>query len=497
MARYPIKLLKDENRQPFFPFTILESVLVNGSEKNLADVLNEKVVHYSVLPEPTIDLLGQIVQYVGLSDAVYTNGYFYKCVSDGAVEPTYSWENVLVQFQPTRTSHLINDTDFINHNVNNLTYYTLGVETGSTIELAINSSTYVMTLTLKNKAGTVISTSTIDFPIESMVVNAVYDNTNKKIIITLQNGTTVDVPLGDLIAGLQNEITAQNKLNADLVDDTNTTNKFVTANDITNWNNKITQYNVMPTADNTYLDKIVQYTGVTNNSYINSYFYKCMSDGQTPATYYWKQTNVQETMQSGKFLTSGQQNNNNDFIITELKPGVYTFNESAGSGYERNLVYKWDPNAAPSAVQNTTQANVGSKLLLIVFKTLDDIPDTDAYIPMMYLISCANEDNATGQWIGRTLEVNKNTQVVRSSSVEQHTETYFLTKAAQLIQGVKTFDSIPKQGLTYQSGSYVLLPPTQNAEFTNKKYVDDAIANDIPTATSTQIQALFSTEGGE
>lgn len=238
MARYPIKLLKDENRQPFFPFTILESVLVNGSEKNLADVLDEKVAHCSVLPEPSEELLGQIVQYVGLSDATYTNGYFYKCVSDGAAEPTYSWENVLVQFQPTRTSHLINDTDFINHDVNNLTYYTLGVETGSTVELAINSSTYVMTLILKNKAGTVISTSTIDFPIESMVVNAVYDNTHKKIILTLQSGSTVDIPLGDLIAGLQNEITAQNKLSADLVDDTNTTNKFVTAALKAAWNAK-------------------------------------------------------------------------------------------------------------------------------------------------------------------------------------------------------------------------------------------------------------------
>jgi len=41
MALYPIRLLKDKNRHPFFPFNTLESVLVDGTNKNLADVLND------------------------------------------------------------------------------------------------------------------------------------------------------------------------------------------------------------------------------------------------------------------------------------------------------------------------------------------------------------------------------------------------------------------------------------------------------------------------
>ena len=40
MIRYPIKQLKDKNELPFFPFNTLESVLVDGTDKNLADVLN-------------------------------------------------------------------------------------------------------------------------------------------------------------------------------------------------------------------------------------------------------------------------------------------------------------------------------------------------------------------------------------------------------------------------------------------------------------------------
>lgn len=41
MALYPIRLLKDKNMVPFFPLNTLESVLVDGTEENLADVLND------------------------------------------------------------------------------------------------------------------------------------------------------------------------------------------------------------------------------------------------------------------------------------------------------------------------------------------------------------------------------------------------------------------------------------------------------------------------
>lgn len=120
-------------------------------------------------------------------------------------------------------------SDFITKDVNDLTYYTLATNTGSTIELTINNSTYVMTLNLKNASGTTISTQSIDLPLETMVVNGSYDSTNKKVILTLQNGNTVDFSVADLVSGLQSEITSNNKLSSDLVDDTNHTNKFVTS----------------------------------------------------------------------------------------------------------------------------------------------------------------------------------------------------------------------------------------------------------------------------
>lgn len=49
-------------------------------------------IQVDTLPTASIDELGNIYQYVGVSDANYTNGCFYACVSDGEATPTYSWE---------------------------------------------------------------------------------------------------------------------------------------------------------------------------------------------------------------------------------------------------------------------------------------------------------------------------------------------------------------------------------------------------------------------
>jgi hypothetical protein len=104
---------------------------------------------------------------------------------------------------------------------------------GKSFTLSIDSSTYVVTATLKDQDGNTLGTAqTIDLPLESVVVGGRYDDTTKKVILTLQNGNTIEFSVADLVAGLQSEITANNKLSADLVDDTNTTNKFATASQL-------------------------------------------------------------------------------------------------------------------------------------------------------------------------------------------------------------------------------------------------------------------------
>lgn len=474
MTRYPIKLLKDEYRQPFFPFNTLESVLINGTNRTLADVLEEKITCYSTMPTPNEDLLGKIVQYTGLSDASYTRGYFYRCVSDGALEPTYSWSNISVQFQPTKTSDLNNDSDFINHNANNLTYYTLGTETGSTIELAINTTTYVMTLSLKNKAGTTISTSTIDFPLESVVVNATYDSTNKKIVLTLQNSTTVDVPIGDLVSGLQNEITAQNKLSADLVDDTNTTNKFVTASDKTTWGNKYDKPSGgIPSTDlasavqtslgkaDTAVQDVSGKEDVTNK--VSSITSSSTNTEYAGAKAVWDLlSNV-----SGLNLTvvSYPSTQNNAFDFRGKKKGIYNFNFYSQTG--ETYIPFW--YYLTSAVRLYTMP-----MFIMILKDLPETInistdfDTDEVFAVMFEI------------YGDLIQWRYFKRYGSNDSVEQKIiyigQTLLTTSnSTQVLYGTKQFNKVPVLNSA----------PTVSNHITNKQYVDNqdtTVVNNMASA---------------
>ena len=96
-------------------------------------------------------------------------------------------------------------TNFITKDVDNLTNYTLSTGVGSKLDLSIDSSTYVMTLSLTNSQGTALDTKTVDLPLETMVVDANYDNSSKEITLTLQNGNTTSFSVADLVSGLVNQ----------------------------------------------------------------------------------------------------------------------------------------------------------------------------------------------------------------------------------------------------------------------------------------------------
>lgn len=87
-------------------------------------------------------------------------------------------------------------------------YYTkveIDRETGHSLELTIDPSTYIVTLKLISKDGTVLSTGSIDLPLESVVVGGSYDAEKKSIVLTLNNGQTISIPVADLIDGLASQ----------------------------------------------------------------------------------------------------------------------------------------------------------------------------------------------------------------------------------------------------------------------------------------------------
>lgn len=95
-------------------------------------------------------------------------------------------------------------------------------ETGYSLDVSLDNETYTLTIKLKNKAGAELSSETIDFPIESLVQSATYDNDTKELVLHLKiegenHENDIRVSIADLITGLQNEITESNKLPASLV----------------------------------------------------------------------------------------------------------------------------------------------------------------------------------------------------------------------------------------------------------------------------------------
>ena len=109
----------------------------------------------------------------------------------------------------------------------------------ASVSLSLDSTTYVLTVQLKDQDGNNIgSAQTVNLPLGSVVVDGSYDSVTKSIILVLANGNIITIPVGDLVSGLQTEITSSNMLDADLVDDSTSTNKFVTSNEKSTWSGK-------------------------------------------------------------------------------------------------------------------------------------------------------------------------------------------------------------------------------------------------------------------
>lgn len=99
---------------------------------------------------------------------------------------------------------------------------------GASISMSMDQD-YILSVQLLDQDGNALgSEQTVDLPLESVVVGGSYDSVTKSLILTLDNGNTITIPVGDLVSGLQTEITAQNPLSADLVAD-GTNNKVFTA----------------------------------------------------------------------------------------------------------------------------------------------------------------------------------------------------------------------------------------------------------------------------
>lgn len=77
-----------------------------------------------------------------------------------------------------------------------------------TVTMELDHETYILTLNLKDSNGTVVSQSTVDFPIEQLVVSG--SEEEGIVTLTLVNGNTITFEIGDLVDGLVSESTLSN-----------------------------------------------------------------------------------------------------------------------------------------------------------------------------------------------------------------------------------------------------------------------------------------------
>lgn len=207
---------------------------------------------------------------------------------------------------PTDNNQIGNSAGYITKDVNNLTNYTLTSGVGAVLGLSINTTNYLMTLELKNNEGLVLSSKTIDFPIESMVVDASYENGT--LTLTLQNGTTIDVDISDIISGLvsdtrtivgldlKDDITKNELLNALNVEDGAEVNKI---NEISANGTKI-----IPSQEksiNIVSGKNVKLENLNNDLTINSISFEAQEEEPTNKDALWIDTNDNSSGETPSF----------------------------------------------------------------------------------------------------------------------------------------------------------------------------------------------------
>lgn len=263
-----------------------------------------QIIQYNEMPTPESNILGKIIQYTGENDGNYVKGYYYICVSDGHDPATYSWSNIGVQgcenFMSIDADGCWNITNF----KPGVYFYPKAEVSGQTTPEGFPAfSIQVEEVKLANlisaENGVRIFKSPLEAETGDIVLETYYHEgpcikrltlaktanswaeTYNNILVYMDSGSDQS------IAGTKTFNALPQSSAVPYLDNHLVNKKFVD-------NNFLGTKAMMPAASANYLNKIVEYVGDTNANYTHGYFYECISDGEDPVTYSWKNINVQE-----------------------------------------------------------------------------------------------------------------------------------------------------------------------------------------------------------
>lgn len=237
--------------------------------QQVQNLINEHIVQYSVIPTASSTNEGDIIQYTGTTTSSYINGYYYKCISDGASTPTYSWQCINVQ----------PETEMIKIPAT-LWSLELGMTNAQILECLGGQDNVNKILSALREDKPIFCVSHIESPI-----GPGYDYVQVPISINwvdmsgdgyfMYINATVFGEFWDIELGCNSNVHPYtwSVINIERTPST-------------------IQCSTMPIATENNVGRIVQYIGSTTSNYTNGYFYKCIGTGSNPIVYNWEKIDV-------------------------------------------------------------------------------------------------------------------------------------------------------------------------------------------------------------
>ena len=487
---------------------------INISNENVISAPNS-VGQVATLPIASADLLGKILQYVGATDQNYTNGYFYKCVSDGAVDPTYSWENINIQDIPSGVALTIidvaNDTEA--QVKAKLQSYYANYLLGKEYEIYLKNLKWGHGCTVVPYSVTTSGNSTtIDFEgnFDLTYYNSATENygvyyrplLKGSLTLVLDDGVVSTYNTGSGTVGYLpyylNQILGMDNMSSYTPTGqyNPATKKYVDDNTVKRAS--------LPTASSSNLGVIYQYVGTTDQNYTQGYFYQCVSDGGNPATYSWERVDVQPAGAGStpSVVHLGNVNKYNTAAkaldINSLEKNTIYMLESfqdtwfGGADTQKYIYVKVAYNNTTYTKQLSFDIDGVSQYStkyfpIYIYRNNEDIPQTissgEVFVATLVYTVVSNDTGTSGLYTcGNMIRLWPDKIVDGYGGI--HSFVPVQLKFDQTITGKKTFSTLPESSVN----------PTTADQLTRKDYVDKYSVKKVttmPTASSTYEDEVY------
>lgn len=256
-----------------------------------------ETIQYDTMPTASSTLVGTIVQYVGSTTATYTKGYWYECVLDGA---TYKWQNIQVQEGGTggsnnfvkgyyynggfyeeqaHTTPITGERDKIYLDIPNEKCYEYDGANFNRVDDEEIKRSALPTADASNLGAIYLYTGSTT---GSYTHGYFYECVSDGAVSPTYSWSVINGGASSL--SQLTDVNLTNLQDGQILKYNGTSGKFENTEDA---GGQTIQYETLPTASADNLGDIVWYTGATAGGLVNGYTYKCVSDGENPATYSW------------------------------------------------------------------------------------------------------------------------------------------------------------------------------------------------------------------